>query len=189
MQMREVKNEVRNKKGIIGVDQDDVLAELLPKWIDTYNKLYGDKLCVDDIKTWNIHQYVKPCCGEKIYDILSFHKFYRDLKVVLHSQEVLKELSEDYDIYIITDAMASRMSFKAKFDWLQENFPFISKSHYIFTGDKSIFKGDYLIDDGVHNLEKFSGKGLLFTQPHNEKCDKFERFNNWLEIGDYFKNK
>lgn len=176
------------KKGIIGVDQDDVLAELLPKWIKRYNELYGDKLSVEDITDWNIHQFVKPSCGVKVYDILHFHKFYRDLDVVPNAQEVLKELSEDYDIFVVTDAMASRMSFKSKFDWLQENFPFIDKRNYVFTGNKSIFAGDYLIDDGVHNLEKFRGKGLLFSRPHNANNTTFDRVNNWLEVRDYFAN-
>lgn len=181
-------NIIKNvKRGIIGVDQDDVLAELIPKWIAKYNELYGDKLTPEDIKSWDIHKYVRPCCGEKIYGILDFHKFYRDLDVVENSQKVLKELSEEYDIFVITDAMASRMSFKSKFDWLQENFPFIPKKNYVFTGNKSIFAGDYLIDDGVHNLEVFKGKGLLFTRPHNISNDKFERVNNWLEVEEYFK--
>lgn len=176
------------KKGIIGVDQDDVLAELIPKWLKYYNKEYNDNLTVNDIKSWNIHQYAKPECGEKIYDILSIHKFYRDLDVVENSQRVLEKLSEDYDIFVITDAMATRMSFKAKFDWLGEHFPFINKKNYVFTGNKSIFAGDYLIDDGVHNLEVFKGKGLLFDRPHNRNCDKFERVNGWLGVEKYFES-
>lgn len=180
-------NVITNKKrGIIGVDQDDVLAELIPKWIEYYNKFYGDNLTPDDIKSWDIHQYTKPKCGEKMYDILNIHKFYRDLKVVDHSQRVLKDLSEEYDIFVITDAMATRMSFKSKFDWLQEHFPFISKKNYIFTGNKSIFAGDYLIDDGVHNLEVFKGKGLLFSRPHNLSNTTFERVEGWLGVEEYF---
>jgi 5'(3')-deoxyribonucleotidase len=34
-----------------------------------------------------------------------------------------------------------------KYRWLQRHFPFIPPTHYVFCGNKSILRADYLIDD------------------------------------------
>lgn len=174
---------------VLAIDQDYVVAKLLSKWLDHYNKDYNDNLTVDDLVDWDVSLSVKPECGDKIYDYLSLHKFYRDLEVVENSQETIKELSKHYDIFFVTDAMFNRMSFKSKFDWLREHFPFIPKDNIVFCGNKSIIKADYLIDDGLHNLEGFQGHGILFDAPYNRKDQRFFRGKDWGHIGDVLINK
>lgn len=174
------------KKGIIAVDQDFVLAKLTQKWIKYYNTIFGDNLKFEDIKSWNIIEYVKPEAKEYMLNILNLHKFYRDLSVVEDSQRVLESLSREYDIFIVTDPF-TRMSFKSKYDWLGEHFPFIPNKNYVFTGNKSIIHADYLIDDGVHNLEVFTGYGLLFESPYSEEEGRFFKVKNWQDIEHLFK--
>jgi 5'(3')-deoxyribonucleotidase len=173
---------------IIAIDQDDVVAELLKKWLATYNELYGDNLRKEDVLSWDVSEWVKPKCGNRIYEILSTHKFYRDLEVVKDSQEVIEWLQENYEVYFVTNAMFTRESFKSKWDWLRENFPFVSESHIVFCADKSIIKADYLIDDGPHNLKTFDGIGLLYDCAHNRNVSEFRRVNNWEDIRQYFGN-
>ncbi len=62
-------------------------------------------------------------------------------------------------------------SFNAKYAWLQRHFPFLTPSHYVFCGTKSILRADYLIDDNPRQLRAFSGQGLLFTATHNKAVD------------------
>ena len=177
-----------NKKGIIAVDMDWVLAKLTQKWIRYYNTIFDDNLKVEDIKSWDITQHVKPEAKDYMLNILDIHKFYRDLEVVEDSQRVLKKLSYDYEIIIVTDPF-TRMSFKSKYDWLGEHFPFISPCNYVFTGNKSVIHANYLIDDGVHNLENFKGYGLLFEAPYNEKENRFYKVKNWQDIEHLFDYK
>ena len=73
-----------------------------------------------------------------------------------------------------------------KYRWLQRHFPFIPATHYVFCGDKSILRADYLIDDQPRNLELFAGTGLLFTAPHNLTAMGFIRVDSWKQVGDYF---
>jgi hypothetical protein len=54
-----------------------------------------------------------------------------------------------------------------KYRWLQRHFPFIPLTNYVFCGDKSILRADYLIDDLPKNLLRFQGQGLLYTAPRN----------------------
>jgi 5'(3')-deoxyribonucleotidase len=93
--------------------------------------------------------------------------------------------NEGYEIFIVTDPF-TRMAFKSKYDWLQENFPFIDKKNYIFTANKSSIGLDFLIDDGIHNLEVFSGIPLLYDAPYNRKSEKFFRVKNWQDIEHVF---
>ena len=115
---------------IIAVDQDWVLSKLTEKWVKTYNTIFNDNLQIEDIKCWNISNYVKPEAKDYMFNILNLHKFYRDLTVTSDSQRVLEKLSKEYEIIIVTDPF-TRMSFKSKYDWLKENFPFIPAKNFV----------------------------------------------------------
>lgn len=170
----------------IAIDMDEVMADVLPKFLDIYEKEYGRRPAEEEY--W----------GKKLYEVegvtelrnVLFEKgFFRDLPVIKGSQEVMRELSERFDLYIVTAAMEFRNSFEDKYDWLAEHFPFIHWRNVVFCGDKSIIKTDWLIDDHAHNLETFTGTPLLFTASHNVHEDRFHRVNNWEEVREYFKNK
>lgn len=169
----------------IAVDQDWVLAKLNHKWLRVYNTIFNDNLTVEDVKDWDITKFVKPEAKDYMLNILNIHKFYRDLEVVEDSQRVLEQLSKTYNIIIATDPF-TRMSFKSKYDWLCEHFPFIEPRNFIFTGNKGAIYADYLIDDGAHNLERFKGKGLLFDGPHNRHREEFFRVKGWNDIEKLF---
>ncbi|NNC35243.1 MAG: 5'(3')-deoxyribonucleotidase, partial [Croceitalea sp.] len=109
--------------------------------------------------------------------------FFKDLKVIPHSQEVLKALSAQYEVYIASAAMQFPNSLREKSDWLDRFFSFIPWEHRILCGHKSILKGDVLIDDRSYNLNKFDGRSILFTSPHNTKTNGIERADTWLDIG------
>lgn len=172
----------------IAIDMDWVIADLMTKWINVYNEQYDDNLKVTDIKDWDVTLFVKPECGSKMLDIPKIKNFYLDLEVVKDSIEVTKKLSERFDLYIATDAMSTPSSMKAKYLWLQKNFPHIPDRNYIFCGDKSIVKTDFLIDDALHNLEKFSGDGILFNASWNQNNNNFIRVYSWKDIEKYFDN-
>jgi 5'(3')-deoxyribonucleotidase len=102
------------------------------------------------------------------------------------AQDVLQQLSSRFDIFIATQAMAVPNSLGSKYRWLQRHFPFIPPTQYIFCGDKSILRADYLIDDLPKNLLRFEGQGLLYTAPHNLTATGFLRVDNWQQVADYF---
>jgi 5'-nucleotidase len=99
---------------------------------------------------------------------------------------VLKALSSRFEIFIATQAMTVPNSLGPKYRWLQRYFPFIPCTNYVFCGNKSILRADYLIDDLPRNLLRFEGQGLLYSAPHNLTATGFTRVNNWQEVADYF---
>lgn len=102
------------------------------------------------------------------------------------SQDVLKNLSARFEIFIATQAMVVPNSLGPKYRWLQRHFPFIPPTHYVFCGNKSILRADYLIDDQPRNLQRFEGQGLLYTAPHNLTAAGFVRVDNWQQVAEHF---
>ena len=103
----------------IALDMDEVIADIMAKFLDVYEEQYGRRLQREEY--W----------GKKIYRIEGVQElrgvlfedgFFRDLKVMPHSQEVVRELQKDYDVFITTAAMEFRNCLRDKYDWLQEHF-------------------------------------------------------------------
>ena len=122
----------------------------------------------------------------KVDQYLENESFFLELEVIKDSQEVIKELTAHYEIYIVTAAMEFPDSLAPKYQWLKKHFSFLNEKNFVFCGDKSIIHADYLIDDTPSNLEAFQGKGMLFTAPHNTNATGYTRLNNWIEVADYF---
>lgn len=167
----------------IAVDMDEVIAQVLPKFLDLYEAETGRRLRKADYHGKKIYQVEG---GLRVRESLFQPGFFADLPVMPHSREVLRDLSDQYDIFIVTAAQEFRNSLADKHDWLQEHFPFIPWKNYVFCGDKSIIRAEYMIDDHPHNLASFQGKGLLFTASHNIHEDRFTRVDDWLEVRDFF---
>lgn len=104
------------------------------------------------------------------------------------SKEVLQQLNQHYEIFVTTAAMDHPNSFRAKYHWLQRNFPFLSDRHYVFCGSKSVIRADYMIDDNPYNLEVFNGQKILYTAHHNIGIQDrdFVRVSSWHDIFDFF---
>lgn len=165
---------------------DEVMAQVVPKFLRLYEQHFGIKPNSEDYHGKKLYQLPG---AKELREALFAKGFFRDLPVMPGSQEVIKELLEDYEVFVVTAAMEFRNSFEDKYDWLQEHFPFISWKKVVFCGYKSVIRADYMIDDHVHNLEAFEGKGLLFTATHNVDENRFERVNNWEEVRQFFERE
>jgi 5'(3')-deoxyribonucleotidase len=117
---------------------------------------------------------------------LDAEDFFEDLALIPDAQAVLQELTGRFEVFIATQAMTVPNSLGPKYRWLQRHFPFIPPTHYVFCGNKSILRADYLIDDLPRNLERFEGQGILYTAPHNLAATGFVRVDNWQEVSAYF---
>ena len=151
----------------ICVDMDEVMADTLAEHLRRYNETFDEAVKADDLAgraLWDIAPLERQ---QQLRAFLDAEDFFEDLPLMADSQQVLKELSARFEIFIATQAMVVPNSLGPKFRWLQRHFPFILPSHYVFCGDKSILRANYLIDDQPKNLIGFKGQGLLFTAPHN----------------------
>ncbi len=170
----------------ICIDMDEVMVDNYQRYHEIFEQQQGRK-----IETAEYY-------GKKIYDLPGIetlrdelHKpgFFRDLPMMKDAREVVEELYENYEVYIVTAATEFKHSFTDKWEWLEEHMPFIHWERIVFCGNKSIVHGDYMIDDKVSNLSTFNGQGLLFTASHNVHDEGYPRVDNWIEVRDFFRKE
>lgn len=169
-----------NKIKTIGIDLDSVLNNLHEEWLRRYNEDYNDNLTPKDIKSFDIHKYVK--CGMQIHKYLNEVGFFRNLKPMPHAQEITKKLIRYYDVYVVTATSPNNALEKSL--WLREHFPHLNIDKLILSKDKSIINIDLLIDDAVHNIINFPNQALVFDHAWNRNISGYERVYNWQQIGD-----
>lgn len=172
---------------IILIDQDAVIANIIDYWLERLNIKFHKRYTEEDVTDFQLHK-VLQLPERAIYDVIDEPGFFWKAKVVKDSQYVLEDLWERFDCRIVTAASYSNNAVREKWMWLQEHFPFIEKEKIVFTKDKSIVRGDFLIDDAPHNLEVFHSIPIIFDRPWNRqlKLDHGIRLKNWLEIRDFF---
>jgi 5'(3')-deoxyribonucleotidase len=166
------------KRPIIFVDVDEVCAEMHIVWLKRYNLDYDDNVQPSDIKSWMIHQYVKPECGYKFYDYLKDPSLYDEVMPVEGAQEGVESLREmGYRIFFPTSTPVEASG--RKFYWLKEWGFIKNEREYIELRDKSVLYGRYMLDDNYDNIKEFVGYGWLYTRPWNDTINWYHRTDNW----------
>ncbi|NKI25983.1 5'(3')-deoxyribonucleotidase [Arenibacter sp. 6A1] len=167
---------------ILFIDMDEVFADAYNAHIELYNKAFSENLKAEDCLGREVWQCVPKHHQDSIRKHAFTDGFFSNLRPIKDSQEVIKELTEKYEVYVASAAMEYPNSLREKSDWLDLHFPFIHWKNRILCGNKHILSGDILIDDRAYNLENFKGRKILFTSPHNVHTEGYERANNWREV-------
>lgn len=170
----------------ICIDMDEVMADTLAEHLRRYNAAFDEAITVEDLAGKGIWEVAPFNRQEQLRAFLDAEDFFEDLPLIPGAQEVLKDLCRRFEIFVATQAMVVPSSLGPKYRWLQRHFPFIPAAHYVFCGNKSILRADFLVDDLPRNLLSFEGQGLLFTAPHNLGATGFQRVENWQQVADYF---
>ena len=170
----------------ICVDMDEVMADTLSEHLRRYNQEFEESLTTDDLTGKGLWEVTPLDRQQQLRAFLDAEDFFEDLPLMPGAQQVLKSLSPRFEIFIATQAMTVPNSLGPKYRWLQRHFPFIPPTNYVFCGNKSILRADYLIDDLPRNLQRFEGHGLLYTAPHNKNVTGFTRVDDWQQVADFF---
>lgn len=170
----------------ICVDMDEVMADTLAEHLRRYNQTFNEEVTPEHLAGKGLWEAAPVERQQQLRAFLDAEDFFEVLDLMPGAQEVLEDLSARFEIYIATQAMSVPNSLGPKYRWLQRHFPFIPPMHYVFCGNKSILRADYLIDDQPRNLERFEGQGLLYTAPHNLAATGFVRVDNWAQVAEYF---
>ncbi|MGH9606995.1 MAG: 5' nucleotidase, NT5C type [Terracidiphilus sp.] len=170
----------------ICVDMDEVMADTLAEHLRRYNEAFDDAVTPADLAGKGLWEIAPLDRQQQLRAFLDAEDFFEDLPLMPGAQEVLKDLSARFEIFVATQAMTVPNSLGPKYRWLQRHFAFIPPTNYVFCGNKSILRADYLIDDLPRNLERFEGQGLLYTAPHNLGATGLTRVDNWQQVAGYF---
>jgi 5'(3')-deoxyribonucleotidase len=165
---------------------DEVMADTLAEHLRRYNQTFDEDVTPQDLVGKGLWEVTPADRLEQLRAFIHAEDFFEDLALMPGAQEVLKDLSARFEIFIATQAMFVPNSLGPKYRWLQRHFPFIPATNYVFCGNKAILRADFLIDDQPRNLLLFDGQGLLYTAPHNLTATGFIRVDNWPQVADYF---
>jgi 5'(3')-deoxyribonucleotidase len=166
---------------IIAIDVDDTVANLSDAWLGRYNYDFEDNLTKNDITKWSVHKFVKPECGERIYDYLKDPTLYNFVEPIPHSLEAVNLLKRVARIIFVTAPTLEVMG--RKYYWLKEHGYIDSLDDYIETKEKYLINYDYIIDDRWDNV-KGSNDNWLYNAPWNKKYNYPQRIKSWKKFID-----
>lgn len=190
---------------IVGIDVDDVCADLLGEWLRRYNAGTGDNLLPDDLDQWEISKTVAERAAVKrvneirnrigagpynIFEILQESDLYDHILPIPGARGAVKEMRDrGHRVVFITSCVVGSMDQKVR--WLQR-YGFLDAGHrspadLVIAADKSLINADVLIDDHVKNVESFPRKAILIDRPHNHtipcrrlRLDSLSQVPGWL---------
>lgn len=108
--------------------------------------------------------------------------FFLDLKPLDFAIEGVKTLQTKYDVWILTrPSIKNTHCYTEKAEWIKKYFGEDMLNRMVLCPDKSLVKGDFLIDDDVkHGQPEFEGEWLHFAT---------DKFPNWKLVVEYLMNK
>ncbi|MEO6314526.1 MAG: 5'(3')-deoxyribonucleotidase [Chitinophagaceae bacterium] len=169
------------------VDMDEVIADTTAGMVAWYKNAYGGT--IDYAKMLEGKSLVKGFPAEHqntVRQQLFEPGFFRNLPVIADSIEVLEQMNQRYEVYIVSAATEFPNSLTEKYHWLMQHYPFFNWKQLVLCGVKSMIQADFMIDDHTRHLHPFAGKPYLFSAPHNLDEHDFERLNNWQEVAAKF---
>jgi 5'(3')-deoxyribonucleotidase len=104
--------------------------------------------------------------------------FFLKLEEIPGAIEGFRKLEEKYDLWILTRPSFRNVNcYTEKAQWIWDHLGFDVVEKTIMCGDKSLLKGDYLIDDmDGAGQSSFEGEWIHFRS---------ERFPDWKAVMDY----
>ena len=183
--------EQKDSLGIVAVDVDEVIANLLEEWLKRYNRDFSDNLTIEKITKWDITKFVKKECGDQIFKYLYEDDIYDFVQPIPGAIAGIKYLRNEGLRVIFATSCVKGMSDK-KVEWLVRH-ELLDKNNrtqldFIAATDKSLVNADILVDDRCKNImmfnarNKYTNKGILFDAPYNKNCSKALRANDWNEV-------
>ena len=152
------------------VDVDEVLNNLLDRWVDYLNDRYNENANAQQLRVWSLRGIFPHLTEEEVNRPLFEDALWESLSPRPDSMVYLKRLIDDgHDVWIVTASVYQTVP--VKMDWLFRHYPYLSWDKVILTRKKQLIRADVLIDDGVHNLEGGEYLKILYDSPNNRQYD------------------
>lgn len=171
-------------KKIVLCDADDVIENLIDCWVSEINQKYGTHVKSSEITDWDVSIFFPTLTKSEVFSPVLEKEIWKHLERIPDCFDVLKEINDNHILRIVTATHYNTCD--KKVERILELYPFLHWNQFIITSHKQLIHGDYLIDDGVHNVVGGDYQGILFSRPHNLYFDAKSagviRVSNWEEI-------
>lgn len=169
-------------------DLDDVLWDLVGNWVHMLNICHNTSVKSEDVTDWEIARFFPGVTSEELFRPLYLPFFWEQTQPIPDALDTIKRLQDDgHTVRVVTATHPNTVPHKVK--WFLDKFPVFKWEDIVIASDKSLIRGDVLIDDGTHNLEAATqsiDNLLLFDRPHNRAYNAEDhgmtRVKTWDEI-------
>lgn len=164
---------------IIGVDVDDVCADLLTPWMRRLQARTGVAVSAESLTSWDIGSHLPEDKQWAVRATLDEVNYLEEVKPIYGALQAVRDLRKIGRVVFITSCprMVSALN---KYHWLiMHGFltssidGTASQSDFFPARDKSLVHCDVLFDDGTHNLKamqdqiRFACLPVLVKRAHN----------------------
>lgn len=179
------------------LDMDGVLANLEKGFLDCWRKKYPEKIYIP-LENRNTHFLVDQYPKEYktlINQVMAEPNFFLSLEPIEGSIQAVKELfAMDMEIFICTVPLKDyKNCVSEKYQWVEKYLGFEWTQRIILTTDKTLIKGDYLIDDQpiITGVERPSWKHVMYDLPKNRGENAVYRLNwdNWKDRAPFLQSQ
>ncbi|MBI4855070.1 MAG: 5'-3'-deoxyribonucleotidase [Acidobacteria bacterium] len=175
---------------LILIDQDGPLADFEQGFLNIWQKLFPQETFIplEERKTFYMRQQYPTHLIEKVDSVYSAPGFFRNLEPTKGAIEAIKSLTaQGHDIRICTSPLSHYENcVLEKFEWVEKYFGRDFTKRIILTKDKTMVRGDLLIDDKpeVKGVFTPTWEHILFDYPYNKHVAEKRRLNwdNWQKI-------
>lgn len=169
---------------------DGVLANFELGFLNKWKEKYPNEFYMPLEKRIKFHvkkDYPKEL-HNKVIEIYSTPNFFSELPQIKGGLEALSEMEKNgHEVYICTSPISNyQYCVPEKYLWVDKNLGSDWVKKIILTRDKTMVKGDFLIDDRPEfsNIGEASWEHILYAQPYNKHIKDKKRitWQNWKSI-------
>ncbi|HEV2403647.1 MAG TPA: hypothetical protein VGS08_05615 [Candidatus Saccharimonadales bacterium] len=177
---------------IILVDMDNTLVDFDAGLLKIWRQLYPDEFFVplERRTAFHPHNDYPKYLQSTIQDICHSEGFIRNLPPTPGGIEAVNEmLDRGHDVRFCTSHLFKYdHCLLEKYQWIEKYFDVSYVDRIILTRDKTLIRGDILIDDKpeIVGIEKPTWEHILYDRPFNRGVTDKRRLNwkNWHDILD-----
>ena len=174
------------------VDMDGVLSDFDGEFLKRWRERYPEKIYIPLEERTSF--YVKDSYPEDlkplVTDILLEPSFFREMMPMTGAIQAMKEMKDmEFEIFICTSPLtAYKNCVLEKYEWVEKHLGADWVSQIILTKDKTLVKGDYLIDDkpAISGVETNpTWEHIVYDRPYNRDVSKKRLdWSNWKDVID-----
>lgn len=172
-------------KKTLMIDLDQVITD--GTWKEQIEEFLNRKIDLE--KTGYYLENALGSRKEEFYQTQSEINMYKNAELMPNAYDVLKELNQKYELYIVSSYNLADIPnragehLKTKYEFIYQELPFIKQEQIVLINNKKLCKFDIGIDDKINNLASSTYK-ILYRSWHNRdiqsNCDAI--VNNWIDI-------
>ena len=165
---------------------DDTIENFCEALVYELNRRNGTNVAPEEIDCWDLTSKFPGLTEDEVFAPAFYEDFWETVKPIDGAVEGVKKLMDDgHEVYIVTASHPETIALKTRCV-LKRYFPFVKTRQIVVTSNKSIIRGDILIDDAAQNFEGWPNLGIILDAPHNRSFDEaahgIVRAKDWKEI-------